>query len=332
MLPPRGKKHYDELWAEEDGDILADGSSNTSGHFHPNQPGGNIDQIDDETAETEQISMGPLASRLLSMMRPEHRAPINEDNDDANGDTHGNGESSSTTANGYHTDGHNHDSVRGPGSTPENNGTIPPATFIPESATPTWKIPVAKPDRLQFDLRLLEELRHLGFISPDATPNYESHLDDESAARLRSLQDELRKQSIKNGAAKTRLQIIAEERLSKQEYDTICKDLDEQVIAVYSKRNRTIGKSKKNVKRPGGAGGGSHYVAAPANAGVGVAKPGIGDAAREIIDRRKRWMDNLNPIFEDLETVLPRGESLFRGELWNNVVKREEEHWDEDVE
>ena len=267
-------------------------------------------------------------------MRPERRAPAIEDNDDANGDVHGNGESLAT-ANGYHTDSHNASGVRGSRSTPENSGNLPAATFMVESTTPGWKVPSPKQDRLQFDLRLLEELRHLGIIPQDTTPNYESHFDDEDAARLRHLQNELRIQSVKNGAAKARLHSIAEERLAKQEFDTICDDLDEQVVAVYNRRNRTLSKTKKNVKRPGGAGGGSHFVAGPSggvNVGAGVAKPGIGDATRVLIDRRKKWKDTISPIFEDMEKVLGRGETLFKGGKWEELVKGEEERFEEDAE
>ena len=331
-MPPRGKKNYTDIWAEEDGAMSIDGPLNTGGSLPPNQPRGNIDQIDDETAETDQVSMGPVASRLLSLMRPERRAPVIEDNEDTNGDAYGNGESSAT-ANGYHTDNHNTGGFRGLSSTSDNSATLPPATFMAESTTPGWKAPPTKPDRLQTDLRLLDELRHIGLIPPETTPSYDSHYDDEVAARLRLLQGELRKQSIKNGAAKSRLLVLAEERLAKQEYDTICDDLDEQVQTVYLKRNRNLSKTKKNIKRPGGAGGGSHYVAGPSAVnGTGVAKPGIGDAARDLIDRRKRWKGTISPVFEDMEKILGPGESLFEGEQWEKLLKAEEERWEEGAE
>ena len=46
------------------------------------------------------------------------------------------------------------------------------------------------------DERAMQELIHIGFLSADDKPDYDGHFDDEVAARLRYLQDELRKQSI----------------------------------------------------------------------------------------------------------------------------------------
>ena len=71
------------------------------------------------------------------------------------------------------------------------------------------------------------------------------------------------------------------------------------VQQAYLKRARTAGKSKKNVKRPttGGAAG-------PTGVGVGVggvavAKSGIGDVARQLMNRRARWMEKIGPVFRD---------------------------------
>ena len=133
---------------------------------------------------------------------------------------------------------------------------------------------------------------------------------------------------IVNGARKARLLQIAEEHMGHQEFTTIRDDLDSQVVQAFAKRNRTIGKGKKNVKRPGGAGGGSHFAG-----GAGVSKPGIGDAARTLIDRRKRWIGTIVPIFsDDVTKVRTSGDNIFNDEDIAPFIAAEKERLDEETE
>jgi len=122
------------------------------------------------------------------------------------------------------------------------------------------------------------------------------------------------------------------ERMAYQEYTTICEDLDTQVNSAYTKRTRTMGKSKK-AKRPGGAGGGSHFAA-----GQGQAKPGIGDLTKTLMERRKKWMNDIGPVFDSERSLgqVPRASdtdsSIFKDMDMAEYIKREREGWDEDVE
>lgn len=76
FLPiPRGKKHWSEIWADEEGSM-----SDSIDKFSSTQPRGNVDQIDDDNMGTDQVSSGPLASRLLSLLKFEHRTPSNDMN------------------------------------------------------------------------------------------------------------------------------------------------------------------------------------------------------------------------------------------------------------
>ena len=287
----------------------------------PNQPRGSLEQMDDSVAETDQVSTGPVLSRLLSLMRVGHRPPSD---DRPNGVVNGNGDSATNgTTNGDATG--DVDMTRD-----EKVDRLPPATFMPESAQPGWKVPPTKLDYAQVDERLKTELRYIGFLPTDEEPAYDDHMDDEIAERLRILQAELKQQSIINGARKARILQLAETRLAHQEYSSICEDLDSQVQAAYQKRTRTLGKSKKNVKRPGGAGGGSHYVggAGPAN----VTKPGIGDQTKTLMEKRKRWMTVISPVFdEEVTKVRGEGESIFRGEDMEPFLQAEKERWDEET-
>ncbi|KAI1818315.1 histone acetyltransferases subunit 3-domain-containing protein [Poronia punctata] len=322
IMPKRGKRHYSEIWAEEEGAMAID-SNRAGDKLAPNLPRGNIDVMDDDVAETDKLSVGPVLSRLLQAMRPEGRAPPTEDKpmtngvngdtemrDEANGDTNGSG----------------------PG---EEGKSLPPATFMPESSGEAWKKAThPKLDYLQVDERIKQELRHIGFLPQDSFDgDYDGHFDDEVAARLRLLQDRLRDQMLINGARKARLTELVKERMAHQEYQTILEDLDTQVQGAYLKRTRTMGKSKK-AKRPGGAGGGSH---AAGGAGAGMARPGIGDVTKTLMERRRRWIDNIGTVFDDPRLgKVPRAtdpdSSIFKPEIMTDLIKKERQSWDEEVE
>lgn len=322
-IPKRGKRHYTEIWAEEDGAMSIDTPQQGRDKLPPNQARGSVEDIDDSTAETDQISVGPLLSRLLATLRPERRAPPSEEKPVTNGLTNGevnmNGE-----VNGDIGD-LNLPSIDGPAA-------ISPATYMADSNSEAWKkASHPKLDQAQVAERLKQELRHIGFLSPDEEPDYDGHFDDELAARLRFLQSRLKERMVINGSRKARLMDLVKERMAYQEYNTILEDLDGQVVGAYSKRTRTMGKNKK-AKRPGGAGGGSHFVGGAA----GMAKPGIGDMTKTVMERRKKWKDSIGTVF-DSEFKVPRvknalGEdtSIFKSEDMSEFVAKEKETWDDD--
>ncbi|EEH18964.2 hypothetical protein PABG_01283 [Paracoccidioides brasiliensis Pb03] len=327
LMPRRGKKHYTEIWAEEDGSINVDSSNQEREQLPLNQGRGSIDQVTDETAETQQISAPPLVSRLYSLLRFEHRTlPVESaaGSTSNNEDTNMNG-----TMNGDAMDLDNLLGVETEAK-PLNS-----ATTFADASPNGFKVPAAKLEHGQLDERLKAELRYVGLFGQNDNPDYDAHYDDDIAERLRLLQAELKKQMIINGSRKARLLEIARERLAYQEYSTIHDDLDSQVQQAYLKRTRTLGKSKKGSQakhRPGGAGGGSHLVASSAS-GIGVSRPGIGDVARTLMDRRKRWADCIGPVFKDCKTTVPgKDESIFDPVVMEEYEKAEVEGWDEEQE
>lgn len=320
-MPKRGKKHYTEIWAEEDGAMAID-SHSTRDRLPPNQPRGSIEIMGDDVGETDKLSVGPLLSRLLQAMRPEARAPPSEDRSNGvNGDA-----VMSLDMNG--------DTGESGAAGDDKASSLAPATSMPESSTEAWK--KASHPKLEYgqvDERLKQELRHIGFLAPDGNfeAEYDGHFDDEVSARLRLLQERLREQMLINGARKARLTELVKERMAHQEYQTILEDLDLQVQSAYLKRTRTMGKSKKN-KRPGGAGGGSHLVGA-----AGTARPGIGDLTRTLMERRRRWIDTIGSVFDDENLgKVPRntepGSSIFQPPEMAGLIKKEKEQWDEEVD
>lgn len=204
-----------------------------------------------------------------------------------------------------------------------------------------------KMDAATIEDRVRQELRYLGLLPSSADnpsnsiePDYDAHYDDEVAERLRTLQAELRRVSLENGARKARVLQLAEEQMAHQEYSTILEDLDGQVQQAYLKRTRTLGKSKKQVKRPGGAGGGSHPVVNGADGvvGVGVSKPGIGDLARQLMERRKKWVEKIGGVFDEEEGgVAAKGMGMGKGTIFEEsimekLMKAERERWEEETD
>ena len=303
ILPRRGPRQYKEIWADEDGAMAIDTNND---RLPPNEPRGSMDIMTDELAETEEISTGPMLARLLSTMRPEKRS-----------DATTNGEINGTT---------NGDSMDLDDSTIFDSQRQPPATQMPESTQPGWKAPatVGKTDYATLEERIMQEFRHIGFLSDVDTPDYSGHFDDEVAARLRYLQSELRKQSVINGARKARILELTEERMAQQEYNTIADDLDNQLNTAYLKRNRNIGKGKKNAKRPGGAGGGSH----PVNAAAGISRPSVGEPIRTLMERKSQWNNTIGPVVNYGKTGLPK-DSVFSDDVMKRLMDREQESWNE---
>ncbi|RAH70645.1 histone acetyltransferase NGG1 [Aspergillus aculeatinus CBS 121060] len=343
IMPRRGKKHYAETWAEEDGLGNSEQANGDKERLPLNQGRGNIDQVTDETVETDKVSVGPLVSRLYSLLRYEHRSSPDDTTTTTNGD-------GTTTTNGLNGVGDSMDldhpslppplpngsGSSAPADADANNKPLASATAFPDASPNGFKTPAAKLDHAQLDERLKAELRHVGFLGAEDNPDYDAHYDDDIAQRLRLLQSELKKQMIINSARKTRLLDIARERMAHQEYMTIHDDLDSQVQQAYLKRTRTLGKSKKGSQakhRPGGGGAGGAGAGGHVASAAGVGRPAIGDVARTLMDRRKRWRDCIGPVFRESKTSVPgREETVFEPAMMAELEKAELEGWDDEQE
>ncbi|KAK5787916.1 hypothetical protein VI817_010412 [Penicillium citrinum] len=319
MNPRRGKKSYRQIWSEEDG-VSYDQNQSDKDQLPLNQGRGSIDTLTDDKAETNEVSIGPLISRLCSLLRYEHRTLPEDNAASTNGDV--------PAISGLGGDAMELDQPNGEIESKSGDKPLPPATAFRDASPTGFKTSVAKLDHAQLDERAKAELRYIGFLGPDDNPDYDAHFDDEVSERLRLLQSELKKQIVTNNARKARIMKIAQEHMALLEFTTIQDDLDSQVQQAYLKRTRTMGKSKKGSQakhRPGGAGGGSHV------AGAGVSRPAVGDAAKIVMDRRKRWNDAFLPIFEDIKTTIPsEGETIFDSATMAEYEKAEIEQWDEE--
>jgi transcriptional adapter 3 len=307
LAVPRGKKTYQEIWAEEDGMHV----DNSADRLPINQPRGNAEAVNDDALTTDQVSTGPLASRLMSLLRFEHRSPPTD--------------SASNDPNSFLTDGNDMD-LDGLTNGDSADKPLPPATSV--SDLTGTKSASQRLDYVQSDERIKAELRHLGLLAQDDQPDYDAHHDDDLSVRLRLLQAELRRVMIVNGARKARLLDLAKERLAHQEYSTIHEDLDSQVQQAYLKRTRTLGKTKK------GGPGNKHKPGLAVAAGMGLNRArDIGDSARMLMDRRKRWEGCIGPVFKDMESGVPGKEtSLWDPKIMAEYERAEREAMEEEVE
>ncbi|KAJ5893399.1 hypothetical protein N7495_005090 [Penicillium taxi] len=312
--PRRGKKHYRQIWAEEDG-MHYDQTQDEKDQLPLNQGRGSIEQLTDDKTENNEVSIGPLLSRLCTLLRYEHRTLPDENAGSSNDDA----------PNGS-LDAMDIDPPPASDADTKPEGKpLPPATAFRDASPTGFKTSVAKLDHAQLDERAKAELRYIGFLGADDNPDYDAHYDDEVAERLRLLQGELKKQVVTNNARKARILHTAQEHMAMQEFTTIQDDLDSQVQQAYLKRTRTMGKSKKGAQaknRPGAPNG---------VASAGVSRPAVGDAAKIVMDRRKRWNDAFLPIFEDIKTSIPKpGETIFDPDGMIEYEKAELEAWDEE--
>ena len=304
LAVPRGKRTYQDLWDEEDG-------MNTDGKDRPSltQPHGNLENLTDDMATSDQLSTGPLAARLLSLLKFEHRSedPLANGLDPLDPDS---------SAMDFESFGLDNTAEKAP----------PSATNISDPAASKSS---QRLDYVQSEERIKAELRHLGLLGQDENPDYDAHHDDDISERLRLLQNELRRVMVVNGARKARLSDMAKERLAYQEYSTIHEDLDSQVQQAYLKRTRTLGKAKKGgpgaKPKPG-------HVAALAGLGINRARD-IGDSARMLMDRRKRWENCIGPVFKDMKRGVPGADmTVWENKLMEPYEKAEIEAFEEDGE
>ncbi|EXJ84902.1 hypothetical protein A1O3_05577 [Capronia epimyces CBS 606.96] len=315
----RGKQSYQDIWAEEDGMVLVDHNLDKPSLNHAR---GNIEAINDDNLSTDQVSTGPLASRLLSLLKFEHRSPPGENVNGVN-------DLNSFMA----TDGNDTMDLDGLTNGPDNSEKpLAPAAAVAEQAGPRPSTS-QRLDYVQSEERIKGELRHLGLLGQEENPDFDAHHDDDISERLRLLQAELRRVLIVNGARKARVLDLAKERLAYQEYSTIHEDLDSQVQQAYLKRTRTLGKTKKggpgaNKPRPGG-----HGIGGPGTAiSVNRARD-IGDNARMLMDRRKRWESCIGPVFKDMKHGIPdKDTTIWDLKIMEAYEKAEMEALEEEAE
>ena len=300
-FPDLGKKFYKDVWAVEDGD---DGTAPPKQERNePNEARGSMEDMDDDIADQDTVSMGPVMSRLLSIIRPQPSTAKKEEGEDGNGDTSmANGEDDAIMALINDT---------GPGDQK-------PVTYLPPDYP---KANLEQRDYNSLEQRAIQEFRYIGIIGPNDKINediYDAREDDEVSARLRTLQHELRLVSRRNNIRKARVLELTEERMAMQEYANISDDLDNQVNAAYLKRNRSL--AKPNQKKGAASKPGQKGVAsAPAGRGVS-------DGVRALMQKRKDWIEMVGPVVAYGRPPIPNDdETIFDEATVKRLEKAEKE-------
>ena len=327
IIPVRGAKSYKDIWAAEDG--LTGIEPPAKHESDPNEARGSMEEMDDGMAETDEISMGPVMERLLSLVRPAPNTGVKKEETtepplDANGDT-------------SMLDG---DASQQDQALPGAEEPHRPLTALPFDAPRPLNLPALDYETL--DQRALQELRHIGFLSPASSPpvqalapasaaqgnipDYAAQNDDEVSARLRTLQHELRRLSRLNNIRRARVLELTEERMAMQEYTNIAEDLDGQVNAAYLKRNRGgVERSKPPTKKQSAAaaarGGSGHGRGVAVSGGRGVS-----EGVRQLMVKRKDWIEMVGPVVAfGRGDVLADEETVFGAEKMKAVELAERE-------
>lgn len=296
-LIPKLGAFYADVWAEEDAALRSKLSSPgvQKPPLESYKPKGNVDNLVDEKLLTEDVSCGPLLNRLLSAILSVHEAK--DDNDDEI----------------------------------KKEDLLDDHIFSEDVATQldsgdVYKETADVNDFYSMEERLKRELKYIGIFmnvgsNDDDKPKRGTVIDtdewildredDEVCTEMRQLQEELKVAVLKNRRRKKFLVPILEEQLAYQEYCTILEDLDKQVDTAYIKRLKAKSKKKKTQE-------------VPTTAQQQAANSGL----RALLDKRKRWIDNIGRLFKPAELMkrIP-SELIFK----NDAASDDEEGEVEDV-
>lgn len=288
-LIPKLGIHYSDVWGEEDAALKSKLSSPSAQRppLEAYKAKGKFDEVNDENLLTEDVSCGPLSSRLLSAVLSVHEVKSRNDDDEDGGD------------------------IKQEGLLDDNLFSDDVATLL--DIGDGQKALAEANDYYSIEERLKRELKFIGiFMSLPHTEdkpktgsivdNEEWVLnkeDDEVSLEMRALQKELRGVTVRNHNRKKLLVPILEEQLAFQEYCTILEDLDKQVDTAYVKRLKAKSKKKRTPEL------GSNAQQQAANSGL-----------RALLDKRSRWIDNIGKLFPAPEVMkrIP-SESVFQTDV-----------------
>ncbi|CCG22679.1 Ngg1 protein [Candida orthopsilosis Co 90-125] len=294
FIIPRLGRFYADVWAEEDSTLAAKLNSPA---LHANQSDGykakgSINLLSDDKLYTEEVSCGPLSSRLLSAILSNHEV---ENEDDADGGKDG-----------------------GAQGVKNENGTDRSSNLLAQDEVATqlnsnedYRITTDANDYQSIEDRLKRELKYIGIFMNlptkddgkakankltgripkkssisivDSDEWIRNKEDDEVCAEIRSLQNELREVTSRNRANKRKLIPIIQDNIAYQEYSTILEDLDKQVDSAFMKRSK--GKSKKKK--------------IDANA---PQQQAVNSGLRALLEKRRRWIDSIGKLFPPPEVM-----------------------------
>lgn len=291
-LIPKLGPFYADVWAEEDVNLRSKLSSPAPQKppLESYKPKGTVDDVSDEKLLTEDVSVGPLSSRLLSAILSIHEAKGDNARDDDD------------------------ESIKSEDNRSEANMLLDDdvATQLDSGA---YRVTSEVNDFYSMEERLKRELKYIGIFMNLPTRGEKAKRggsiidsdewllhkeDDEVSAEIRVLQEELKGAVARNRQRKKVLVPILEEQLAYQEYCTILEDLDNQVNTAYTKRLKAKSRKKKTPE-------GTVNVAQQQAANSGL---------RALMEKRRRWIESIGSLFKPPQLMkrVP-SESIFKDQV-----------------
>ena len=297
--------------------------------------------IKDSSLETEDISCGPLLSRLMSaIFRDEGNdlaRQITAEQSTSGTEIFGATPTIQSETNTPVTDNLE---IENKEQTPLHSVAETPIADIEEitkfsigGTTSTlkmdqgWKINNINLDYPTLEERLKRELKYVGIYmnmpKDENNPNgvtepdwVTGREDDEVSAELRELQSSLKQATARNQKRKETLIPLVERQLAWLEYSSILEDLDKQVDQAYIKRIRVPKKRKKHHGNSVNAGTASQIAQQKA----------ANSSLKALLDKRQRWITKIGPLFGPSEIM----KRIPKKSVFSNL-EQEEEDDDADV-
>ena len=297
--------------------------------------------IKDSSLENEDISCGPLLSRLMSaIFRDEGNdlaRQITAEQSTSGIEIFG---TTPTMQSEAHTPATDNLEIENKEQTPLHSVAETPLADIEEitkfsigGTTSTlkmdqgWKINNINLDYPTLEERLKRELKYVGIYmnmpkdenNPNgvAEPDWVTgREDDEVSAELRELQSSLKQATARNQKRKEILIPLVERQLAWSEYSSILEDLDKQVDQAYIKRIRVPKKRKKH-----------HGNSVNAATASQIAQQKAANSSlKALLDKRQRWITKIGPLFGPSEIM----KRIPKKSVFSNL-EQEEDDDDADV-
>lgn len=327
VIPKLGPLYSDVWLKEDDNQNIANASPPPVSSPSSILPKKSADELNDTVLEAEEVSCGPLVSRLLSAIlkdegdgEDESKVLIKEENSGANGQlsippSRDEGESREETPMGMA----NTPVSEADDYSNNNQNSNRPLYGSTTSTLPNpqlWKVNSINLDYPTFEERLKRELKYVGIymnMPRDAGGNGDDpdwltgREDDEISAELRDLQNSLKQVTMRNQKRKTALIPLVERQLAWQEYSSILDDLDKQIDQAYIKRIRVPKKRKKHHS------GGSTSSVNQGTASQVAQQKAANSSLKALLDKRQRWVKKIGPLFDRPEVMkrMPK-DSVFK--------------------
>ncbi|CCK68152.1 histone acetyltransferase NGG1 KNAG_0A04820 [Huiozyma naganishii CBS 8797] len=326
FIIPRLGPLYTETWLREDNGAQV-GNTSPVPQNDPSAilPKGDSAKVDDSVLETEDVSCGPLLSRLLSAILTDNgdksdlNDPIKEEESFAEPPSSAYSVSNEGTPSEVNT-------VQ---TSPKSDGPAAAVLFDGSGGTTSslkrdgnWHISSINLNYPTFEERLKRELKYVGIYmnlpkdengAPGDDPDWlHGREDDEVSAELRSLQGSLRTVTHRTKRGRTSCCLCLERYLAWQEYISILDDLDKQIDQAYIKRIRAPKKRKKHQAGAGYGGGGANGGITGSASQVAQQKA-ANSSLKALLDKRQRWTSKIGPMFDKPEVMkrIPR-ETVFK--------------------